>query len=338
MAKKQSNRTISGEFTYGFPAIRALQAGSTYYTTAMPFEVLVKLLKTNPGSDENPIDRDRAKAIADYICQNIGSFVLPPITLSVSSECHFVPYSDAELDIALGVLTLPINASFQIHDGSYRIDAIAEALAKYSDLSDETLGVVIYTRTSDRRFGVIKANQRKSGRAERIVSDPGDVVAKITRRVIAGVPAFANSIEMVKTTISNRSHNLFTFSALYQANEIFLANNRELRLEDQVELATAFWKAVQDAIPDWTADIPRVDLRKQKVHAHGVTLCALARVGAKIVERFPNSWKRKLGSLKNIDWSRDNAKMWEGKAMFNGRMTKSAAAIEQTAETINKHL
>ena len=138
---------------------------------------------------------------------------------------------------------------------------------------------------------------------------------------------------MVKTTISNRSKNLFTFSALYQANELLLKPFSDRSQKDRLQLAIDFWQAVQSAIPDWTSEIPRVELRKQTVHAHGVTLCAIASAGSRLVERFPKTWKRKLKKLRDIDWSRSN-KHWEGKAMLGGRMTKSAASVELTASQV----
>lgn len=329
------------KFTYSVPAIRAVQAGQAYYSAAIPFGVLVKLLNLHAGGDnEVAIDRDRSRAIADYVCDNTDSYVLPPITISVNVECLFAPHDAAELTISTGTLKLPINASFQVHDGRYRVSAIGQALAKKPSLADETIAVVIYTSDSgvERRFGDIKANQRKSGRSERIVNDPGDSIAKITREVIAEVPAFTDAIEMVKTTISNRSHKLFTFSALYQANEILLSCQRNVPFDQQVKFAIKFWETVQAAMPAWTSSTPRVELRQQTVHAHSVTLCAIAKAGTLVIAKFPKSWERKLSKLNDINWSRTNAKLWEGSAMFNGRMVKSAASVEQTANTIYKHL
>ncbi|MEO8497047.1 MAG: DNA sulfur modification protein DndB, partial [Planctomycetota bacterium] len=311
------------------------------FTTAVPFGVLSKLLESSKVIDGlTPLDRERSKSIADYITRNRSSYVLSAITLSVDGECQFALLDSSTSGVSAGTLTLPINAAIRIHDGQYRVRGIADAIAAEPQLADETLSVVIYQQLSQsaRRFGDIKANQRKPGRSERIISDPTDALANITREVIAKVPAFTDSIEMVKTTISNRSRNLFTFSALYQANEILLAGQQDQTPSQQAKFAIAFWQSVQEAMPDWTSDAPRVDLRKNTVHAHGVTLCAIAKAGASLISRFPKGWQRKLRKLKAIDWSRSNTKQWEGKAMLGGRMTKSAASIKLTAEVISRHL
>lgn len=341
MGKKRTARRKTTGFTYSLPAIRSFQAGQPYFTTAIPFGVLAKLLEPNAiNAGVEPLDRDRTRAISQYITQYEETYVLPAVTLSTAGDCDFVSLGDSDTGVTAGTLMLPMDASLKIHDGQYRLHAIARTVAEEPHLASETLPVVIYADGNgcDRRFGDIKANQRKSGRAERIISDSADPIANVTREVIANVSAFTDAIEMVKTTISNRSRNLFTFSALYQANEILLAAQQDQSPEDQAKFAVAFWKTVQDAMPDWTSDTPRVELRKQTVHAHGVALCAIATAGAVIVDRYPRTWKRRITKLKSISWSRDNAKLWEGKAMLGGRMTKTAASVELTAGVISEVL
>lgn len=342
MAKMtRTTRSKPSSFTYSLPAIRAIQAGQEYFTTAVPYSVLGKLLDLDRNQLESaPLDRDRIKSIADFIVRNIGSYVLPAITISIDGEYAFTRTQPENSAVLAGTLLISINTSIWLIDGRYRAMGIAEALRSEPSLCDESVSVVIFLQSegSDRKFGDIKANQRKAGRSERIVSDPCDLTATITRGVIAKVKAFTDSIEMAKTTISNRSKNLFTFSALYQANEILLANHRNLPNDVQLEIAIQFWLTIQDAMPDWTSETPRVDLRKQTVHAHGVILCAIATVGADMLQRYPKTWKRTLAKLKSIDWSRNNTKLWEGRAMLGGRMTKSAASIELSSQVISKKL
>jgi len=342
MAKRTKlAKATQNDFSYSLPAIRAIQAGQEYFTTVIPFGVLAKLLNSERmGTSTAPIDRDRPKAIAQYIRRNQKRYVLPALTLTVSGSYRFTPISDLSSAINVGSLSLPVDAVFKIVDGRFRISGIADLIATNPELADETISIILFpeSKSADRPFGDIKLNQRKSGRSERIVSDPSDEIAIITRDLIANVSAFADSIEMVKTTISNRSHNLFTFSALYQANEILLADQANESVSKRTKLAITFWRAIQEAIPDWTSDKPRVDLRKQTVHAHSVTLCAIAMAGKSLITRFSKTWVGKLGKLRNIDWSRENSQQWEGKAMLGGRMTKSAASIDLTAKVLFKHI
>ncbi len=336
--KRVSTTTTQPGFTYRLPAIRAMQAGQEYFTTAIPFAVLTKILKHVTGS--TPVDRERHHAVANFLTTNPQSYVLPAMTISIDGDYEFtatVPLAGA---VSTGILNLAIDTDIAILDGTYRALGIEKAILDLPSLSEETISVVIFPILSNqsRKFGEIKSNQRKPGRSERIVDDKTDALANITRDVISCTSAFKDSIEFRKTTISNRSKNLFTFSGLYQANEALLTNQKKLALDAQRKLAIEFWNTVQHSMPDWTSQEPRVNLRKQTVHAHGVTLCAIAKVGATIMQRYPKSWKAKLRKLSKIDWSRSNVKLWEGKAMLGGRMTKTTASVELTANTILEQL
>lgn len=342
MAKRKKTVTTKpAGFTYSLPAIRAIQASQEYFTTSLPFGVLAKLIEPERSrADAIPLDRDRPAAIAEYIRKNRANFVLPALTLSIDGPYAFETTNQDATAVSAGELILAMDANIRIHDGRYRALAIAASVEATPELASETVSVVIFpvTGQSPRRLGDIKANQRKSGRSERIVSDLSDPIAIVTREVIANVAAFTDSIEMVKTTISNRSKNLFTFSALYQANELLLAKQRQRTAKQQTAHAIAFWTTVQATITEWTSAKPRVELRKETVHAHGVTLCAIAVAGAGTVERFPKTWKRRVAKLESINWLRTNTKQWEGTAMHGGRMTKSAASIELTAREISRVL
>lgn len=345
MSKKSGpTKPKQSSFQYRLPAIRAIQAGQEFFTTAVPFGVLAKLLNTTLPNENEQVshNRERSKSINEYIVGNPQSYVLTAITLSVHGECNFEGTSGSDTEITSGMLTIPMNTSLQIHDGRHRAKAIADAVAKSPSIANESISVVIFRQNekneTTRQFSDIRTFQRKYARSERILNDPEDSIAEITRSVLDVVPAFKDSIEMVKTTISNRSRNLFTFSALYQANQILLADAKDQKPEEMHNLAVDFWLSVQAAMPDWTSDRLRADLRKETIHAHGVTLCAIATVGASLMVQFPKSWKRKIGNLREIDWSRDNAELWEGKAMFGGRMTKSAASISLTANVISSKM
>lgn len=334
MKKRTLKTGKKNDFTYCLPAIRAVQAGQEYFTTAIPFCVLAKLLSDRPALGF--VDRDRSKSIGKFITCNAESYVLPAITISIGGKHVFEGIHLDCSGVAIGTLVLEMDAEIVIHDGNYRAMGIIQALGDRPSLGDESISVVIFPDSSGqgRKFGEIKAHQRKSGRAERIVRDMTDAIANITREVIANVAAFTDSIELLKTTISNRSKNLFTFSSLYQANEILLAGYRDQPIEKQVNHAVEFWKTIQNAMPDWTSKIPRVELRKQTIHAHGVTLCAIAFAGALTIKRYPTSWRQKIAKLKEINWRREEIQLWEGKAMLGGRMTKSAASVELTAQVI----
>ena len=49
-------------------------------------------------------------------------------------------------------------------------------------------------------------------------------------------------------------------------------------------------------------------------------------------------WKSKLSKLEKIDWSRSNTRVWEGRAMTAGRLSKRNANITLSANYLKLQL
>ena len=73
------------------------------------------------------------------------------------------------------------------------------------------------------------------------------------------------------------------------------------------------------------------ELREGYIHAHGVLLHALGILGNQLINDKA-SWKA-LNELSNIDWSRGSDN-WKGRAVVNGRITKSINNVKLTKNQI----
>jgi DNA sulfur modification protein DndB len=95
-------------------------------------------------------------------------------------------------------------------------------------------------------------------------------------------------------------------------------------------------------VPDWglakERKISAAELRRDYVHAHTLALAALARAGHDLLIKHPRDWKPKLSKLSAIDWSRTNTKLWEGRAMSAGRLSKKTVNVVLTGNAIKKQL
>lgn len=54
--------------------------------------------------------------------------------------------------------------------------------------------------------------------------------------------------------------------------------------------------------------------------------------------KYPKNWKKKIANLKSIDWRRANSRMWEGRALIGGRLSKAHQNVVLTANAIKDHL
>jgi DNA sulfur modification protein DndB len=99
---------------------------------------------------------------------------------------------------------------------------------------------------------------------------------------------------------------------------------------------------VAEQFPLWVqvreGQLPASEVREGYIHSHGVALQAIGNAGNALLHSHPNDWKIRLGELKKIDWSRKNTKVWEGRAMIGGKVSKVSTNIVLTANVIKKAL
>ena len=166
-------------------------------------------------------------------------------------------------------------------------------------------------------------------------------MARLVNRLIKKVPVFKGMTETARSTISNRSRKLFTLSSIYLATKRFLQKKDGEDVNSKEEkLAFDYWNEVAKNMPDWLDAVKRKvapsELRSDYVHAHGIALQALAIAGSSLVATEPKKWKQRLKKIKSIDWARENADLWEGRALVGGSLNKSQKNVNLTANVI-KH-
>src|SRR5205814_2201280 len=105
-------------------------------------------------------------------------------------------------------------------------------------------------------------------------------------------------------------------------------------------LATDFWSEVSKHVPEWQLakerKISAAELRRDYVLAHGIALHALGIMGAALVAAEPKKWKDRLSRLSKVDWARSNTKVWEGRAMIGGRLSKAHNNVILTAGVVKQ--
>lgn len=339
-------------FNYLFLAIRGVQAGREYFVTMCPLHLIPRLFIFDEELPpelraQRVLNKARIPNLVRYIIENPKEYVFSSITASIDGNIEFKPITETP-DSKVGLLIVPMNARFVINDGQHRRAAIEEALKIMPELGKETISVVLFVDAGLKRcqqmFADLNKHAVRPTKSIGILYDHRDNIARLSLRLARTVHIFKDRIELEKTTISNRSLKLFTLSNLYQATKAFLAkNNPKANISEEEEnLCIEYWSEVTKHIHEWNLllenKVTPAELRKNYIHAHGVALHALGIVGHDLIVEYPNQWKKKLEALKNIDWSRTNTKLWEGRAMIGGRINKSQNNVMLTANLIKKVL
>lgn len=337
---------------YQFAAIRGIQAEREYFVVMCPLKLIPRIFLYDeeilPAElrAQRTLNSARIPDLSQYLVSNPKNYVFSAITVSVDGEIHFKAEGDDGYQRNIGMLHIPMTSRFIINDGQHRRAAIEEAIKENPDLGDETISVVLFIdaglKRSQQMFADLNKHAVRPTKSLSILYDHRDPVSAFAVDLTNSVPLFKGLTEVEKTTISNRSTNLFTLNAISQSTKALLRKTKkgDTISEKEKKIAKAYWIELGKVIPEWRMvikrDVSSVELRKNFVHSHGVALQALGEAGSELLERYPDDWKECLQKLQSIDWRRANSGLWEGRAMVNGRMSKARDNVNLTVGIIKQ--
>lgn len=340
-------------FSYTFAALQGSQAGRDFYVVMCPLKLIPKIFLFDEGEippelrAQRTLNRSRIPEIAQYLVENPEQYVFSSITASIDSPVRFQAANLKDPYRNMGQLVVPMTARFIINDGQHRRAAIEEALKEKPELGDETISVVFFLdrglERSQQMFADLNKHAVRPSKSLGILYDYRDPQSRLAKKLMSTVPAFNGLTETEKTTISNRSIKLFTLSSIYQGTRALLNKPKNgLIAPKEEKLATDFWTVVSAHMPDWTLaqerKVSSAELRRDYIHAHGLALHALGLVGNGLVAAEPKKWQEGLKEIRKVDWRRSNTKLWEGRAMIGGRVSKAHNNVILTAAAIKETL
>jgi DNA sulfur modification protein DndB len=335
--------------TITFPVIRGLQARREYFVAMWTLRMLRQISIFD--EDELPpelraqrtLNKARIPEISDYILENPDDYVFSALTVSIDSEVSFEPLPGQD---KLGLLKVPMDARFIINDGQHRRAAIIEALKQRSDLDHETIAVVFFLDIGLERcqqmFADLNRYAIRPSRSLGLLYDHRNDKAKLAKLVIMKSDFFRDIVDMEKSSLAKRSRKLFTLSAFYNACADLINGMATGNLVEDADLARVYWEAVAEHFPLWgqvrEGRIPASEVREGYIHSHGIALQALGTAGNTLLKQYPKDWRKRLGALEKIDWSRSNGEVWEGRALIGGKVSKVSTNIILATNVIKKAL
>jgi DNA sulfur modification protein DndB len=345
----------SGEFEYVFPAIRGVQAGHEYFVTMCPLRIVPRLFVYNEEElpaemrAQRSLNKARVPEMARYIVENPDSYIFSALTASVNADVRFEsPLGDTGPAERVGTLTVPMSATFVINDGQHRRAAIQQALAENPALGDETIAIVMFIDVGLSRcqqmFADLNRYAIRPAKSIGVLYDHRDPMAAIARLVVSQNPILSDLTEMESSNLAPRSRKLFTLSALHTATSALLNEIKPDSLTERVDLAAEFWRLVASQFPLWQqvyrGEVTAGEVRQDFIHTHSIALHALGRVGNSLLRESPtpSTWEERLEKLRSIDWHRNNADTWEGRATNAGKVSKSRTNVELTTAYIRTAL
>ena len=335
--------------TITFPVIRGLQARREYFVAMWSLRMLRQISIFD--EDELPpelraqriINKARIPEIAGYILENQDDYVFSALTVSIDSDVTFEPLPGQD---KLGLLRVPMDARFIINDGQHRRAAIIAALEQRPELGHETIAVVFFLDIGLERcqqmFADLNRYAIRPSRSLGLLYDHRSDKARLAKLVIMKSEIFRDIVDMERSSLAMRSRKLFTLSAFYNACADLVDGMATGNLTEDADPARGYWEAVAQYFPSWAhvreGRIPASEVREGYIHSHGIALQALGKAGNALLKLHPKNWRKRLENLNSIDWSRSNAKTWEGRALIGGKVSKVTMNIVLTTNIIKKVL
>lgn len=337
------------EPTLSFPVIRGLQAKREYYVAMWSLRMMRQISIFN--EDELPpelraqriLNKGRIPEIAGYILDNPDDYVFSALTVSIDSEVEFEPLGNQD---KLGILKVPMDAKFIINDGQHRRAAIIAALEQRPELAQETIAVVFFLDIGLERcqqmFADLNRHAIRPSRSIGLLYDHRNDKAKLAKLVILKSDFFKEIVDMEKSSLAPRSRKLFTLSAFYNACADLVEDMATGDVNMDAKLARDFWEEVATRFPAWgqvkEGRMPASEVREGFIHSHGIALQAIGKAGNALLKQHPGDWKKQLARIEKIDWSRSNARLWEGRALIGGKVSKVTTNVTLTTNVIKKAL
>ena len=328
--------------TLNFPVIKGIQAEHEYYVAMWT----LRMLKQISIFDEHElppelraqrvINKSRIPEIANYILNNRKDYIFSAITASIDSEVEFVPISPKPGENRIGMLKVPMDAKFIINDGQHRRAAILSALEQKPELGGETIAVVFFLdiglARSQQMFADLNRYAIRPSRSLGLLYDHRNEKAKLARLAVMKSEVFKDIVDLEKSSLAPRSRKLFTLSAFYNACADLVEGLANGNLEEDANVARESWTQVRDG------KIAASEIREGYIHSHGIALQAIGKAGNALLRGNPSGWKTRLKALSQIDWSRKNAKLWEGRALIGGKVSKVTSNVILTTNVIKHQL
>jgi len=374
------------------PALKYKSGNRIWYAVTLPYRVLGKFIHTSSAKKKNTeiiqseirnrfLDRAHKNEIKNYIMSE-KEFTIPPVTLTSFEELDFRPYTfgneseektnqrfEAVGSLA-GVIVLPIDYEFECLDGNHRTVAIRELAEESPDfIADSNILLNIVFEKSTRKirqdFVDVNQNAKQTSSSINTLFNTRDKVSNLVVDLIDQILYLNKTTELLSTSVSKNSHNLFTInnlkssvieiagynsqsikseklSAEFNGNLIFMdkvKNHSILFFEELAnnEYIQGVILAVQEVENKKTNEFTTIsNIRNKNVLTSGTGIIVAARIAGHFVKlaQNENELKNMFHKIALFDWSRQNPDFANNIIGAENKILNSRDAINSATEAV----
>jgi len=356
-------------------AMLSVQNGKLMFVSSVKIGTLVGILETedprlslNQRRQRKPELR-RIPGMAEYLHGTPWAY--SALTVALSGAFQFTPVTRPDNSPSrLGILKIPrgFKTRTVIIDGQHRFLSLRAALGLEPDysryalpyekqeiLAEENVAVIFYIFMND-QDGVDWSQQYfhdlnclgvQTSRSLGIKFDKRTPINRLSVHLAERAIPFVGRIEFELNQCGTNNSNLFTLSALKNANKYLLEEVTEQNLTEKYDEALEYWNKVGRVFPEW-AELRGNEVRDKYIHGYGVILSALGLLGRHLMQQNPKAYENSLLRLRGIDWSKWQVRgdgtiqtteegkklgnpVWNGFAMSGSTVQNTTTNIRHTA-------
>lgn len=311
-------------------AMVSVQNGKLMFVSSVKIGTLAGLLETeDPRLNleqrrQRKPDLKRIPKMAEYL--HGAPWAYSAITVALSGAFEFLPTPRPDGSKSrLGVLRVPrgFKTRAVIIDGQHRFLSLRAALGlepnysryalpyeKQQILAEENIAVLFYAFANDQQgvdwsqqyFHDLNCLGVSTSRSLGVKFDKRSPINVLTTRLAERALPFVGRIEQEQNQCGPRNPNLFTLSALKNANKYLLDEVNNDNLPERYDQALDYWNQVGAVFNDWS-QMPGNEVRDKYIHGYGVILSSLGLLGKFLIENKLD-YEKLLPRLNGLSWSK----------------------------------
>lgn len=312
-------------------AMVSVQNGKLMFVSSVKIGTLAGLLETeDPRLNldqrrQRKPDFRRIPKMAEYLHNEPWAY--SAITVALSGAFQFKPVKrENGSKSRLGILKIPrgFKTRSVIIDGQHRFLSLRAALGLESNysryalpyekqqiLAEENIAVIFYAFADDQQgvnwsqqyFHDLNCLGVSTSRSLGVKFDKRTPINILTTRLSERALPFMGRIEEEQNQCGQSNQNLFTLSALKNANKYLLTEVTKENITEKYDVALDYWNKIGETFPEWT-ELPGFEIRDRFIHGYGVILSSLGLLGRSLLEAHPDDYAQLLPRLKSLNWSK----------------------------------
>lgn len=298
-----------------FPSIQVNFENKQYYVAVVKLGLVYKLF-IDAISDLEKLNESEINELKNHIIENKEKPIIKNLVVFFDNEYNF---SEIIENTNYGNLKLSLleNNFYTYESKNFQI-SLGMALSEEKSLKEQNITITFFPVENFNNLEnlILKLDIPNKSLVEITESNDfskndyqNNTYYEVTEYLFDNFKLLKSLVDFDNKSLSLRSKNLFTLSAIIETNSNLL-EGLALNDEDSKKLVLDFWSYLFEVFSDWGRYKPS-EIREKFIHSSLIVLSSIASFSSILLSKDKASWKNYLYGINKINWSKENSKWVE---------------------------